>query len=135
MDRFDVVLGRHLAVHVHDIGVGEHPDDLADRVCLADVREELVAQALTLGRALHDPGDVDEAHRRGHLAGRAEDRGQDCEASVGDADDSDVGLDRRERVVRRYDVVLGQRVEQGGLAHVGQPDDADGEGGHGPVSL
>ena len=35
---------------------------------------------------------------------------------VGHADDADVRLDRRERVVRREHVVLGQRVEQRGLA-------------------
>ena len=37
-----------------------------DRVGLADVREELVAEPLPLARALHDAGDVDERHRRGH---------------------------------------------------------------------
>ena len=47
------------------------------------------------------------------------------------------GLDRRERVVRREHVVLGQGVEQGRLADVGQADDSDGEaslnGKSGPV--
>ena len=49
------------------------------------------------------------------------------EPGVGQAHDADVRLDRRERVVRREHVVLGQRVEQGGLADVGQADDADSE--------
>ena len=47
---------------------------------------------------------------------------------IGDADDADVGLDRGERVVRREHAVAGQGVEQGGLADIGQTDDADGEG-------
>ena len=55
-------LGRHLAVDVDHVGVGEDPDDLADRVGLADVGEELVAQALALRRAADQPGDVDEPH-------------------------------------------------------------------------
>jgi hypothetical protein len=38
--------GRDLAVDVHDVAVGEHPDHLADRVALADVGEELVAEPL-----------------------------------------------------------------------------------------
>ncbi len=46
---------------------------------------------------------------------------------VGHADHAHVRLDRRERVVRGEDVVAGERVEQGGLADVGQSDDADGE--------
>ena len=43
-------------------------------------------------------------------------------------DHPDVGLDRRERVVRGEHLVLGEGVEQGGLADVGQSDDSDGEG-------
>ena len=54
-------LGRDLAVDVHDVAVLEGPHDLADRVGLADVGEELVAQPLPLGRAADDAGDVDEA--------------------------------------------------------------------------
>ena len=46
---------------------------------------------------------------------------------VGHADHADVRLDRGERVVRREHVVLGQGVEEGRLADVGQADDADGE--------
>ena len=45
---------------------------------------------------------------------------------VGHGDDADVRLDGGERVVRGEHVVLGQSVEQGGLAHVRQADDADG---------
>ena len=51
--------------------------------------------------------------------------GEHAEPRVGHADHADVGLDRGERVVRREDVVLGQGVEQRGLADVGQADDAD----------
>ena len=54
----------HLAVDVDDVGVIEHADDLGDGLGLADVGEELVAQAFALRRALHDPGDVHEGHRR-----------------------------------------------------------------------
>ena len=53
--------------------------------------------------------------------------GEDVEARVGERDDADVRLDRGERVVRREHVGLGQRVEEGGLADVGQADDPDRE--------
>ena len=56
-----------------------------------------------------------------------------CEARVGQVDDADVRLDGRERVVRRQHLVLGQGVEQGGLADVGQSDDRDSES-HGQPS-
>ena len=42
----------------------EAAHDVHDRVRLADVREELVAQALALRRARHEAGDVDELDRR-----------------------------------------------------------------------
>ena len=43
---------------------------------------------------------------------------------VGQLDDADVGLDGAERIVLGRDAGLGQRVEEGGLADVGQADDA-----------
>ena len=64
--------------------------------------------------------------RRSRRAGSA--------ASSGSGTTPDVGLDRRERVVRREDVVLGQGVEHRGLADVRESDDSDGEG-HGAKSL
>ena len=49
------------------------------------------------------------------------------EARVGDGHHPDVGLDGGERVVGGQDLVAGQGVEQGGLPHVGETDDADGQ--------
>lgn len=127
VDRLDVALGRDLAVDVDDVLVLEGADDLADRVGLTDVREELVAQALALARAAHDARDVDEVHGRREDPLRAENLGQLGEAGVRDADDADVRLDRGERVVGRQHVVLGQGVEQGRLADIRQADDSDRE--------
>ena len=63
------VLGRvDPAVDVHDVGVLEHAHDLADRVGLTDVGEELIAKALALGSALDDAGDVHEGHGCGQQA-------------------------------------------------------------------
>ena len=71
VDRLDVVGRVDPAVDVGDVGVLEHPDHLADRVGLADVGQELVAQTLPLGGALDDAGDVDEGDRRGMILRRA----------------------------------------------------------------
>ena len=83
--------------------------------------------------AAHDAGDVDERHRGGQDALGAEDAGERLEARVGQVHHADVRLDRREGIVRREHLVLGERVEQGGLADVGQADDADSESHGRPV--
>lgn len=67
VDRLDVVLRRDLAVDVDDVLVLEGPDDLADRVGLADVREELVAQAL----ALEAPRTMPAMSTKSTVAGRS----------------------------------------------------------------
>ena len=72
LDRRDVVGGVDLAVDVGDVLVAEHPGHLADRVGLADVGEELVAQPLPLRGAPDDAGDVDELDRGRQLLGGAE---------------------------------------------------------------
>ena len=127
LDRGEVAGGVHLAVDVGDVVVAEDPGDLADRGRLADVGEELVAQPLPLRGAAHDAGDVHELDRGRHQSARTRTARQARQPRVGYADDADVRLDRRERVVRREHVVLGQRVEERGLAGVGKSDDADGE--------
>src|SRR3546814_8949327 len=68
----------------------EHVDEVVD---LADVGEKLVAEALALGGAAHESGDVDELqHRRNRLCGLG-DRRQLVEARVGHRHAPDVGLD------------------------------------------
>ena len=53
------------------------------------------------------------------------DRGHLLHPLVLDRHDGDVGLDRRERVVRRLGAGLAERVEQRGLARVGHPHEPD----------
>ena len=127
LDRLDVAGRVDLAVDVGDVLVAEDAGHLADRGRLPDVGEELVAQALALRGAADDAGDVDELDRRGEHLRRTEELGQPRQPLVGNADDTDVGLDRGERVVRREHVVLGQGVEERGLPGVGKSDDADRE--------
>ena len=124
-DRLDVARRVHAALDVDDVLVGEVADDLADRVGLADVGEELVAEALALARALHEAGDVHELDDRGHDALRVDDLGERVEARVGHGDEADVGLDGGEGVVRRDRRLAGECGEQRGLAHVGKADDTE----------
>ena len=121
-DRIDLALDMR---HVAALEAAQHMDD---RIDLADVGEELVAEALALRGAAHQPGDVDEGELRLDDLGRAGDLGDLGEARIGHGDLADIRLDRAERIIRRLRRRrLGQRVEQGRLADVRQPDDAAAE--------
>ncbi len=71
--------GLTLAGHVDHVVVLEAAHHVDDGVGFADVREELVAQSLALGRARHQTGDVDEFHGRMQHAFRLDDGGQRIE--------------------------------------------------------
>ena len=68
---------------------------------LANVGEELVAKALSVGRAAHQPGDVHKSDRGRDDLGGVIQLGQCAEPRVGDADDAHVRLSRGERVIGR----------------------------------
>ena len=113
------------ARYVDDVRVAEVAHDLCDRIGVADVGEELVAEPLALTGSAHQPRDVDELHGRGHDALRMHDLREAIEPRVRHRDDADVWLDRGERVVGRVDLLARERDEERGLPHVGQTDDAD----------
>ena len=96
-----------------------------DGVDLADVGQELVAQALAFAGAFHEARDVHELDHGEDGALRAHDPRQRVEPRVGHLHDAGVGLDRGERIVRHERLGGGQRVEEGGLADVGKADDAE----------
>ena len=83
-----------------DVVVLEAADDVDDRVHLADVGEELVAEAFALARALDQSRDVEELHGGGDGALRLDDAAQGIEPRIGDLDDAGVRLDGGERIVR-----------------------------------
>ena len=125
VDGLEVVLWVDFARDVDDVGVGESSDDLCDCVGFTNVREELVAQTLAFGRPLDDSGDVDERHRRRQDSLTAENRRQHVQSGVGQVDHTHIRFNRREGIVRREYVVARQRIEQGGLSHIGKSDDSD----------
>ena len=119
LDRLDVRDRVDGPRHMDDVGILEASDDLDDRLDLADMAEELVAEPFTLARPLDDPGDIHEAERR-----RDELLGDDVladprQAIVGDADDPFVRLDRAKGIIRALGGLgARQHVEQSALAHV-----------------
>ena len=118
-DRIDAVLD------VRDVVVLEAAHDIGDGVDLADVAEELVAEALAFRGAAHEAGNVDECQTRGQDLRGFTDHRQFVEPLIGHADFADVRLDRTERIVRRLRRRrLRQRIEKGRFADVRQTDDA-----------
>ena len=127
VDGLDVVGRRDAPVDMDDVRVGEHPDHLADGIALANGGQELVAQALPLRRPLHDAGDVHEGDGGRHDLRALEHLGQPLQALVGHGHHAHVGVDGGKGIVGGQNLVTGQGVEQGGLPHVGEADDADGQ--------
>ena len=99
VDRLDVARRVDRAFDVDDVVVLKAAYDVHDGVDLADVREELVAEALAFRGALHEAGDIDELDRRGREFFRLIHFGELVEALVRHRDDADVRLDRAERIV------------------------------------
>ena len=100
--------------------------DHRDRIGLANVAQERIAEALAGARAAHQAGDIDEANGRRDDALRAlTSRCEHRQARVGHGDLADVGLDRRKRIVRGERLRRArERVEDRRLADVRQADDS-----------
>ncbi len=112
--------GSHAALHVDDVVVVKAADHVDDGVRLPDVGQKLVAQALALGGALHQTGDVHELDdRRGLLLGLVNFR-QLVQPGVGHRHHAHVGVDGAEGIVGRLRAGVGDGVKEGALAHVGQ---------------
>jgi len=124
VDDVDVVEGVDSAGDVDDLGVGEAPDDVEDGVGGADVAEELIAEAFTLGGAFDEAGDVDELHGGGDEGLGLDEGGDFLETLIGHGDDARVGVDGAERVVGGLRLGRGECVEDGGFSYVRQADDS-----------
>ncbi|BAI64405.1 UDP-N-acetylglucosamine enolpyruvyl transferase [Rothia mucilaginosa DY-18] len=117
--------GVDLAVHVNDVRVIKRTHHLRDSVRLTNVREELVTQALTLRSALHNTRNINERNSRRQNTLRTKNLSQTVQTRIRQVHHAHVRVNGRERVVSRQHSVAGQSVEQGGLAHVRQANNAD----------
>ena len=118
-------IGSIFAGDVRHIGMLETAHHMRDRIDFADVGEELITETFALRRAAHQAGNVNERQSRRHDLYRLGELGKFIEPRIGNRHLAHVGLDGAERIVRglrrrRF----GQRVEQRGLAHVRQADNA-----------
>ena len=124
IDGLDVRQRIDAAGDMHDVLVLEAAHHVGDVIHLADVGEKFIPQSFALGRAGHEAGDVHEFDRgREDFFGFGDLR-ELLQARVRHLDDTDVRVDRAEGIILRGDARLGERVEERGLAHVRQADDA-----------
>ena len=100
---------------------------MEDGVGLADVGEELVAEALAFRRAAHQARDVDHFQIGEDDLLALRELGERGEARVDDRHDADVRLDRAERIVRALRARGGECVEDRRFADVRQSDDTYGQ--------
>ena len=112
LDGLDIARGVDLARHMNHIRVAEEAYDLADRVSLANVVQELVAQAFAVRSALDQARNVNELDRGRHDAIGIVDLSQAIHARIGHRHDAHVRLDGGERIIRRQAPFISKRGEQ-----------------------
>ena len=125
LDDVDVAQRVDAALDMRDVRVDEAAHDVCNGIDLADVLEEFIAEALALGRALDEAGDVDEAHGSRRRLLRVVEFMQDLEARVWYGDDADIRLDRAEREVRGLCAGFRDGIEKRALADVRQADNTN----------
>ena len=119
----DVTDGVGAALHVDHVLVVKAAHNMDHRIGHTDVGEKLVAQALTSAGTLYQTGNVYELdHCWGGLFGVVH-LCQLVQPGVGHRHHAHVGVDGAEGVVGALCAGVGDGVEQGGLAYVGQSHD------------
>ena len=108
-----------------DVGIIKAAHDMRHSIYLANVLEELVAQAFTVSSALNEPCNVHEADgcRRGllgiiHLV-------QNVQAFIRHGHYAYIGFNGAEGEVGRFCSGLGDGIKEGALAYVRQAHNAD----------
>ncbi|ABU76745.1 hypothetical protein ESA_01487 [Cronobacter sakazakii ATCC BAA-894] len=123
IDGINIFRRVYFARDVDDVVVFKATHHVADSFGFADVGQELVAQAFTFGRALHQTGDIHKFHRGRQNTLRLHDLGDFVQTRIGHRHDAGVRLNGTEREVRRLNTCFGQRIEQSGFTDVRQADD------------
>ncbi len=112
------------AIFMGDIFVVKTPNDMGYCVHIADMTEELISQALPFVRPPYQSSNIEEfQRRRDHLLGMDE-IGDVGQPFVRHLNDPDIGLNGCKPVRGHLSSGSGKPVEDGGLSHVRQANDA-----------
>ena len=123
-DNLNVSYGINRTRNMVNIRALKAADDLDDGINFADVAKELVAEPFSLACPFHETRDVNEFDGGRNDFLRFRKRRKLFQALVGDIDDAKIGLNRTEGKVCCVSFArAGDRVEERGLADIGQPGD------------
>ena len=125
LDDVNVLVRIDATLNVNDVGVFEVTNNLTDSVSVANVCQELVAQALTLVCALDQASDVHKLNSCRHDATRIDNLGQLLEPCVGYVNNTHVRVDGSKRIVCGQATLAGQRGEQRRFTNVWQANDTN----------
>ena len=104
-----------------DVVIVKAAHHLHDGVHFTDIRQELVAQSGSFRGALDQAGNVHEFNERGDDFFRAGHVGKHLQAGVRHRDHAHVRINGAEGIIGRLGLAgSGDRVEEGGLADVGE---------------
>jgi hypothetical protein len=128
VDHFDIANRIDRAADVMNIGVFEATNHLHDRVYLANVAEELVAETFAGARPFDQTRDVHKLDRGRDDFLRMRKLRERFEAGVGNRHDAEIWVDRAEGVIRglRFSGA-GDRVKERGFADIRQADDSSAQ--------
>ena len=125
LDDVNVLVRIDATLNVNDVGIFEVTNNLADSIGVADVCQELIAQALALVCALDQASDVHKFNSCRHDTTRIDNLGQLLEPCVGHVNDAHVRVDGGKRIVCGQATLAGQRGEQRGFTNVWQANDTN----------
>ena len=122
VDRVDIAGRVNLVVDVDDIRILEATYHVGDDPYLADVGQKLVAKPLALAGALDETGNIDELERGRNQPLRRDDFLDPLQSGVRHIDDTDIRIDRAERIVGDFRGSCRNRSKDSRLTNVGNAD-------------
>ena len=124
IDCIDVAHGIYTAVYVNHIAILETAHYMNDRIYFTNISEELVSQAFTFRSTLDQTGDVNELNdSRCNLLGMIHFT-KKPNPLIRDRHNTDIGINRAERIVGRLCPCLCKCIKKCALSHVGKTYDA-----------
>ena len=96
---------------MHHIAIVETAEHVDDGVGLADISQELIAQAFALGRTLDEARNINNLHRGGNDTTRMDQLGKPCQSFVGHSDDTDIGFNGAEGEIGGLRLCVTQAIE------------------------
>ena len=104
-----------------DIRIFKAAHDMDNRIALADVRKELIAESLPLRRAFYESRNVDKLNDRRCDLLRMVQVSKQLQTLVRNRNNPDIRVDRAERIVCSLRPGFRQGIKQGTLSTFGSP--------------